>query len=105
MRNLERLDIPYATVVVFAAGSFLDRDVIVEPINELRAEHGLKPGRQLEMLTLYLVLPLGGPGTKTTCDVSGPLGAVDPVFTTTSAALRQDQPGATAPREENRVRC
>lgn len=60
----ERLDIPYATVVVVAAGSFLRRDVIADPVNELRAEHGLEPDPQLEMLTRYLVFVPGPPSFR-----------------------------------------
>jgi UDP:flavonoid glycosyltransferase YjiC (YdhE family) len=60
----ERLDIPYATVVVVAAGSFLRRDVIAEPLNDLRAEHGLQPDRQLEMLTRYLSFVPGPPSFR-----------------------------------------
>ena len=60
----ERLDIPYATVVVVAAGSFLRRDVIAEPLNDLRAEHGLEPDPQLEMLTRYLSFVPGPPSFR-----------------------------------------
>jgi UDP:flavonoid glycosyltransferase YjiC (YdhE family) len=60
----ELLDIPYATVVVVAAGSFLRRDVIAEPLNDLRAEHGLEPDRQLEMLTRYLSFVPGPPSFR-----------------------------------------
>jgi UDP:flavonoid glycosyltransferase YjiC (YdhE family) len=60
----EQLDIPYATVVVVAAGSFLRPDVIAEPLNDLRAEHGLKPDPQLEMLTRYLSFVPGPPSFR-----------------------------------------
>jgi UDP:flavonoid glycosyltransferase YjiC (YdhE family) len=60
----ERLDIPYATVVVVAAGSFLRRDVIATPLDELRAEHGLEPDPQLEMLTRYLSFVPGPPSFR-----------------------------------------
>ncbi len=52
----ERLDLAYATVLVTAAGSFVRHEVIAEPLNDLRAEHGLPPDPDLEMLSRYLVL-------------------------------------------------
>lgn len=52
----ERLELPYATVVVIAAGSFVGKALIAEPLNELRAEHGLPPDPDLAMLSRYLVL-------------------------------------------------
>ena len=36
-----RLDLPYATVIVVAAGPSLRPDLMTEPLNVLRAEHGL----------------------------------------------------------------
>jgi UDP:flavonoid glycosyltransferase YjiC (YdhE family) len=52
----ERLGLPYAVVLVIAAGSFVRREVVGEPLNELRAEHGLPPDPELAMLSRYLVL-------------------------------------------------
>jgi UDP:flavonoid glycosyltransferase YjiC (YdhE family) len=52
----ERLGLPYATVQVTAAGSFVRPDVIAEPLHELRAEHGLPADPELAMLSRYLVL-------------------------------------------------
>jgi len=52
----ERLDLAYATVLVIAAGSFVRNEVVAEPLNELRAEHGLPPDPDLAMLSRYLVL-------------------------------------------------
>jgi UDP:flavonoid glycosyltransferase YjiC (YdhE family) len=52
----ERLGLLHASVVVLAAGSFGRRDLLVEPLNEVRAEHGLGPDPDLEMLSRYLVL-------------------------------------------------
>jgi len=52
----ERLGLPYATVLVMAAGSFVRAEVIGEVLNELRAEHGLPPDHALEMPRRYLVL-------------------------------------------------
>jgi UDP:flavonoid glycosyltransferase YjiC (YdhE family) len=57
----ERLDIPYATVAVIAAGSFLRREIIAQPLNALRAQHGLEADPNLEMLSRYLVLVPGPP--------------------------------------------
>lgn len=52
----ERLDLPYATVLCIASGSFVRTEVVGEPLNEVRAEHGLPPDPELEMLSRYLVL-------------------------------------------------
>lgn len=52
----ERLDLPYATVLVLAAGSFVRPDLVAEPLAELRAAHGLAPDPGLEMLSRHLVL-------------------------------------------------
>jgi UDP:flavonoid glycosyltransferase YjiC (YdhE family) len=52
----ERLGLPYATVLSAAAGSFPRPGLIAEPLAELRAEHGLSPDPELEMLRRYLVL-------------------------------------------------
>jgi UDP:flavonoid glycosyltransferase YjiC (YdhE family) len=67
----ERHDLPYATVVVVAAGSFLRPDVIAEPLQQLRAEHGLAPDPELEMLTRYCVVAPGPPSFR---DPAFPLG-------------------------------
>jgi UDP:flavonoid glycosyltransferase YjiC (YdhE family) len=52
----EQLGLPYASVLVIAAGSFVRREVVGEALNELRAEHGLPPDPDLTMLSRYLVL-------------------------------------------------
>lgn len=52
----ERLGLPHATVLVIAAGSFVRPALVAEPLNELRAEHGLPPDPDLAMLSRYLVL-------------------------------------------------
>ncbi|MEM8534128.1 MAG: nucleotide disphospho-sugar-binding domain-containing protein [Chloroflexota bacterium] len=52
----ERLNLPYATVLVIAAGSFVRQEVVGKALNELRAAHHLPPDPDLAMLTRYLVL-------------------------------------------------
>jgi UDP:flavonoid glycosyltransferase YjiC (YdhE family) len=52
----ERLGLPHATVLVIAAGSFVRPAVVGGPLHELRAEHGLPPDPDLQMLSRYLVL-------------------------------------------------
>jgi UDP:flavonoid glycosyltransferase YjiC (YdhE family) len=51
----ERLGLPHASVLVIAAGSLARRELIAEPLNALRAEHGLPPDPVLAMLSRYLV--------------------------------------------------
>jgi UDP:flavonoid glycosyltransferase YjiC (YdhE family) len=52
----ERLGLPYATVLVLAAGSFVRPDLVAEKLDELRAEHGLPADPELGMPGRYLVL-------------------------------------------------
>ena len=52
----ERLGLPFASVLVIAAGSFVRKELVAAPLNELRAEHGLPPDPDLAMLSRYLVL-------------------------------------------------
>ena len=52
----ERLGLPRATVLVTAAGSFVRPEVVAEPLDALRAEHGLPPDPGLAMLTRDLVV-------------------------------------------------
>ena len=68
----ERLGLPYATVLVIAAGSFVRKEVVGEPLNQLRAEHGLPPDPDLGMLSRYLVLSSFPPSFR---DPASPLPA------------------------------
>ena len=67
----ERCDLPYATVVVVASGSFLTPDVLAEPLQNLRADAGLSTDPGLEMLTRYCVFAPGPPRFR---DPAFPLG-------------------------------
>jgi UDP:flavonoid glycosyltransferase YjiC (YdhE family) len=60
----ERLQLPYVSVLVIAAGSFVRHEVINEPLQALRAEHGLPPDPDLTMLSRYLVLSPFPPGYR-----------------------------------------
>lgn len=52
----ERLGLPYATVLVLAAGSFIRAEVVGDALNALRAAHGLPRDPELTLLSRYLVL-------------------------------------------------
>lgn len=52
----ERQGLPHASVLVIAAGSFVRPELVAEPLNALRLEHGLPPDPDLTMLSRYLVL-------------------------------------------------
>ncbi len=52
----ERLMLPHAAVLVIAAGSLVRPEVMSEPLQELRAAHGLSPDPELKMLSRNLVL-------------------------------------------------
>ena len=52
----ERLGIPFATLVVLAAGTLGRRELIAEPLNLVRAEQGLPPDPETSLLSRQLVL-------------------------------------------------
>lgn len=52
----ELLGVPYATVIVTAARSFTRLELVAEPLDAVRAEHGLPPDPELEMPDRHLVL-------------------------------------------------
>lgn len=52
----ERLGLPHTSVLCIASGSFVPNDLVIEPLNYLRASHGLPPDPGLAMLDRYLVL-------------------------------------------------
>ena len=52
----ESLALPCATVLVLAAGGFLRKEVVAEPLHELRSEYRLPPDPELAMLDRHLVL-------------------------------------------------
>jgi UDP:flavonoid glycosyltransferase YjiC (YdhE family) len=60
----ERLGLPYATVLVTAAGSFIRLEVIGEALGELRVLNGLPPDPEFAMLHRYLVLSPFPPGFR-----------------------------------------
>ena len=73
----ERLGLPFATVLVIAAGSFVRKEVVGDVLQELRAEHGLAPDPELEMLRRYLVL---SPFPRSLRDPAHPLPATAHAF-------------------------
>jgi UDP:flavonoid glycosyltransferase YjiC (YdhE family) len=52
----EALGIPCATVLVLAAGTFLRKELVADPLHKLRTEHGLPEDPELAMLDRDLVL-------------------------------------------------
>jgi UDP:flavonoid glycosyltransferase YjiC (YdhE family) len=52
----EALVLPHVTVLIGATGSFVRADVVAEPLNEVRTEHGLPADPGLTMLGGQLVL-------------------------------------------------
>jgi UDP:flavonoid glycosyltransferase YjiC (YdhE family) len=52
----EELDLPYATVLVLAAGSLIRPEVVGDTLDRVRAEHGLPPDPALDSPGRYLVL-------------------------------------------------
>ena len=88
----EQLGIPYASVIVLAAGGMLRPDVVGEALDEVRAEHGLAPDPSLAALSRYLVF---SPAPPTFRDPAAPLPATARpvnVFSPDPAAARPDRP-------------
>lgn len=81
----EQLGLPHANVLVIAAGSLVRHDLVADPLNALRARHGLPPDPDLAMLSRYLVLSPFPPSYR---DPAFPLPA-------TAHALRPLLPGPT----------
>ncbi len=52
----ERLGLPFASVVVLAAGTLATHELVAEPLNAVRAEYGLPPDPAASMLSRRLVL-------------------------------------------------
>ena len=52
----ERLGIPHVCVIVLAAGGLISPDLVAEPLNHLRSEHGLPADPNLAMLHRHLTL-------------------------------------------------
>jgi UDP:flavonoid glycosyltransferase YjiC (YdhE family) len=52
----ESLGLPHATVLVTAAGSLIRKELLIEPLDELRARYGLPADPEVAMLGRFLVL-------------------------------------------------
>jgi UDP:flavonoid glycosyltransferase YjiC (YdhE family) len=79
----ERLALPHATVLVIASGLMVQPSVVVAPLNEVRAEHGLAPDPDLAMPGRHLVLSPFAPSYR---DPGAPLPATAHAFRPESAA-------------------
>jgi len=82
----ERRRLPHVTVLVIAAGSFARPAVIAEPLDLLRAAHGLPPDPAVVMPRRYLVLSPFPPSFR---DPTDPLPR-------TAYSLRSDMPDPSA---------
>jgi hypothetical protein len=60
----ERLGVPHATVLVLGTGRLVRPELVPEPLDALRAEHGLPPDPELAMLRRHLVLSPFPPGYR-----------------------------------------
>jgi UDP:flavonoid glycosyltransferase YjiC (YdhE family) len=83
----ERLGLPYAAVLVMAAGSFIRPEVIGEALAELRVLNGLLPDPELTMLHRYLVLSPFPPSFR---DPAYPLPLTAHSFRPTKSTIAQD---------------
>jgi UDP:flavonoid glycosyltransferase YjiC (YdhE family) len=63
----ERLGLPHAVVLLIAAGSLVRHELVAEPLNRLRVEHGLAPDPDLAMLSRYLVVSPFPPRYRDPC--------------------------------------
>ncbi|RKR88129.1 MGT family glycosyltransferase [Micromonospora pisi] len=85
----EHLGLPYATVLVLAAGSLVRPALVAEPLDELRAGYGLPPDPEFTMPGRHLVLSPFPPSFR---DPDFPLPA-------TAHSLRSVTPPATGDRD------
>lgn len=85
----ERLGLKHVTVLVTASGSFVRKEVIAEPLHELRTKHGLPADPDLTMLSRHLVLSPFPPSFR------------DPAFplAETAHSLRSLSPGSASRTE------
>jgi UDP:flavonoid glycosyltransferase YjiC (YdhE family) len=60
----ERLGLPYATVLVIAARTLAEPELVASTLDAVRAEHGLAPDPDLDMLSRHLVLVPFPPGYR-----------------------------------------
>jgi UDP:flavonoid glycosyltransferase YjiC (YdhE family) len=56
MLAAEKLTLPYASVLVMAAGNFVRKELLSDTLNTLRADFGLSPDPDLSFLSRHLVL-------------------------------------------------
>ena len=52
----EALEIPYATVITIGSGALVRPELVREPLNALRNEHGLPPDPELTMLRRHVII-------------------------------------------------
>ncbi|WP_326694124.1 glycosyltransferase [Streptomyces sp. NBC_01766] len=86
----ESLGLPCASVLVLAAGGFLRKDVVAEPLHELRSEYGLPYDPDLAVLDRDLVLSPFPPSFR---DPRFPLPAHTFSFRPTAARPPEATPG------------
>jgi UDP:flavonoid glycosyltransferase YjiC (YdhE family) len=76
----EAVGIPHATVVCIGSGSFVWPELVRDPLDELRAEHGLPPDPELLMLRRHLILSPFPPSFRDPADpLPGNAHAIRPV--------------------------
>ena len=88
----ERLELPFASLVVLAAGTLAPRELVAEPLNEVRAEHGLPPDPEASMLSRQLVLAPLPPSYR---DPAFPLPPVTMYFRPVDSVPAGHEGGAT----------
>jgi UDP:flavonoid glycosyltransferase YjiC (YdhE family) len=86
----ERLRLPYVTVLVTAARTFAEPELITSTLDSVRAEHGLAPDPDLDMVSGHLVLAPFPPGYR---DPLSPLPASAVAFRPHEA--HRDETGGT----------
>jgi len=91
----ERLAIPYASVIVLAAGGMLRPDVVAEALDEVRAEHGLAPDPELAALSRHLVFATAPPNFRDPAAPLPPTAQPVNVFSTAAAGTAPAQPWST----------
>jgi UDP:flavonoid glycosyltransferase YjiC (YdhE family) len=95
----ERLGIPYASVIVLAAGGMLRPDVVGEALDEVRAENGLPPDRGLAALSRHLVFHPAPPSFRDPAAALPPTARPVNVFSPDPSAPPPDRPWPATPPE------
>jgi UDP:flavonoid glycosyltransferase YjiC (YdhE family) len=88
----ERLGIPYASIIVLAAGGMVRPDVVGQALDDVRAENGLEPDLGLAALSRHLVFSPAPPSFRDPAVPLPPTAHPVNIFLPDSSVEPQDRP-------------